>query len=131
MASTGYEVLSGSTLHQVHDATADEDPVEVPDEDANPEKEKEEDNDEVSYLGTSQPGQLGFGIPPASTDDAPISSKSKKKKQTKLKMDDKAEEAALCKKRKTDHEMACNTLYHEDYLAIQVLQSTTEPPQNW
>ena len=136
-ASTGYEVVSGSTLHQVH-VTVHEDPVDVqgPDEDAKIEKD-DEDDDEIWYLGTSQLGQLrvanpsGFGIPPANTDTAPVStsSKLKKKKQTKHKMDDKAEEAALHEKRKTDHEMARTTLYCENYPAIQMLHQYLNLPK--
>ena len=77
-----------------------------------------EDNngdDNIAYLGTSQPGELQAG-----TDTAPVL-KSKKKKSTKPKTEDKAEEVTLREKRKVDHEMAHHILYAEDFLAIQAL----------
>ena len=101
-ASTGYELASSSTLHQVHDVTAQDDPevIQDPDEDINL---GEDDNvdDDIAYLGTSQPGEL-----PAGTDTAPVLKFKKKKKPTKPKAEDKAEEAVLREKRKADHEMA-------------------------
>ena len=51
----------------------------------------------LPYLGTSQLGELQAG-----TDTAPVL-KSKKKKSTKPKTEDKAEEATLREKRKADH----------------------------
>ena len=61
VASTGYELASGSTLHQVHDVTAQDDPevIQDLDDDVNVDKDDEID-DEIAYLGTSQPGQLGI-----------------------------------------------------------------------
>ena len=121
VASTGYELASGSTLHQVHDATAQDDPEVIQDLDDNVDVDKDDEiDDEISYLGTSQPGQLGLGNLPADTDTAPVL-KSKKQKPTKPKTEDKATEAALHEKTKADHDMAHGTLYGEDYLAIQAL----------
>ena len=82
-ASTGYELASGSTLHQVHDATAQDDPevIQDPDEDIDLGEDDDVDDD-IAYLGTSQPGELAAG-----TDTAPVL-KSKKKKTTKPKTED-------------------------------------------
>ena len=67
-ASTGYELASGSTLHQVHDVTAQDDPevIQDPNEDVDL---GEDDNvdDDIAYLGTSQLGKLQAG-----TDTAPV-----------------------------------------------------------
>ena len=113
VASTGYELASSSTLHQVHDVTAQDDPevIQDPNEDVNL---GEDDNvdDDIAYLGTSQPGKLQAG-----TNTAPVL-KSKKKKSTKHKTEDKAEEVTLRERRKADHEMARHILYAEDFLAI-------------
>ena len=53
-ASTGYKLASGSTLHQVHNVAAQDDPevIQEPDEDADV---GEDDNvdDDITYLGTS------------------------------------------------------------------------------
>ena len=117
-ANTGYELASSSTLHQVHDATTQDDPEVIQDLDDDIDMEKDDKiDDEISYLGTSQPGQLGLGELPADIDTTPVL-KSKKQKSTKPKTEDKATEAA---KGKADHEMAHATLYSEDYPAIQVL----------
>ena len=117
VASTGYELASGSTLHQVHNVTAQDDPevIQEPDEDVNV---GEDDNvdDDIPYLGTSQLGELQAG-----TDTTPVL-KSKKKKSTKPKTEDKAKEATLRERRKADHEMAHHILYAEDFLAIQALR---------
>ena len=100
----------------MHNVTAQDDPevIQEPDEDVNV---GEDDNvdDDIAYLGTSQPGELQAG-----TDTAPVL-KSKKKKSTKPKTEDKAEEATLRERRKADHEMACHILYAKDFPAIQVL----------
>ena len=79
-ASTGYELASGSTLHQVHDVAAQDDPevIQEPDEDADVGEDNDVDDD-IAYLGTSQPGELQAG-----TDTAPVL-KTKKKKSTKPK----------------------------------------------
>ena len=57
VASTGYELVSSSTLHQVHDVTAQDDPevIEEPDDDV------DVGDDDIAYLGTSQPGELEAG----------------------------------------------------------------------
>ena len=110
-----------STLHQVHDVTAQDDPEVI--QDLNEDIDFEEDNDiddEITYLGTSQPGQSKLGDLPADTNMAPVP-KSKKKMPTKPKTDDKAEEVALREKRNADHNMARHILYTEDFLAIQEL----------
>ena len=129
VASTGYELASGSTLHQVHDVTAWDDPevIQDLDEDVNLGEDDEVD-DETAYLGTSQPGQLELGNLPADTDAAPVL-KSKKKKPTKSETDDKAEEAALREKRKTDYDMARDILYAEDLPAIQALHQCLNLPR--
>ena len=116
VASTSYELASSSTLHQVHDVTAQDDPevVQDPNEDVNLGEDDDVDDD-ITYLGTSQPGEL-----PAGTDTAPVL-KSKKKKPTKPKTEDKAEEVTLRERRKADHEMAHHILYAEDFPAIQAL----------
>ena len=75
------------------------------------------------YLGTSQPGELQAG-----TNTAPIL-KSKKKKSTKPKTEDKAEEATLRERRKADHEMAHRILYAEDFPAIQALRLCLNLPR--
>ena len=56
MASTGYEMALDSTLHQVYDVTAHEEPIDIqcPEEDAKGEKEDDEDDNEISYIGTTQ-----------------------------------------------------------------------------
>ena len=121
VASTGYELASGSTLHQVHDVTAWDDPEVIQDLDEDVDlAEDDEVEDEIAYLGTSLPGQPGLGDPPADTDAAPVL-KSKKKKPRTPKTDDKAEEAALQEKRKADHNMARGILYADDFPAIQAL----------
>ena len=122
-------MASGNTLHQVHDVTAWDDPevIQDPDEDVDLAEDDEVD-DEIAYLGTSQLGQLGLGNLPADTDPAPVL-KSKKKKPTKSKTDDKAEEAALREKTKADHDMACAFLYGEDFLAIQALRQHLNLPR--
>ena len=116
-ASTGYELASGSTLHQVHDVAAQDDPevIQEPDEDADVGEDDHVDND-IAYLGTSQPGKLQAG-----TDTTPVL-KTKKKKTTKPKTEDKAEKMALREKRKADHEMARRILYAEDFPAIQAIR---------
>ena len=115
-ASTGYELASGSILHQVHYVTAQDDPevIQDPDEDVDLGEDDDVDDD-IAYLGTSQPGEL-----PAGTDTAPVL-KSKKKKPTKPKTEDKAKEVTLRERRKADHEMAHRILYAEDFPAIQAL----------
>ena len=115
-ASTGYELASSSTLHQVHDDTAQDDPevIQDPDEDIDLGEDNDVD-DNIAYLVTSQPGEL-----PAGTDTALVL-KSKKKKSTKPKTEDKAKEVTLRERRKADHEMARCILYAEDFLAIQAL----------
>ena len=115
-ASTSYELASGSTLHQVHDVTAQDGPevIQEPDEDVDVGDDDDVDDD-ITYLGTSQLGELQAG-----TDTAPVL-KSKKKKSTKPKTEDKAEEVTLREKRKADHEMAHQILYAEDFPAIQAI----------
>ena len=115
-ASTGYELASSSTLHQVHDVTAQDNPevIQDPDEDVNLGEDDDVD-DNITYLGTSQPGKLLPG-----TNTSPVL-KSKKKKPTKPKTEDKAEEATLRERRKADHEMAHHILYAKDFPAIQAL----------
>ena len=115
MASTGYELASVSTLHQVHDVATQDDPevIQEPDEDADVGEDDDVD-DNIAYLGTSQPGELQAG-----TDTAPVL--KTKKKSTKPKTEDKAEEMALREKRKADHEMAHRILYAEDFPAIQAI----------
>ena len=115
-ASTGYKLASGSTLHQVHDVAAQDDPevIQEPDEDVDVGEDDDVDDD-ITYLGTSQPGELQAG-----TDTAPVL-KTKKKKSTKPKTEDKVEEMALREKRKADHEMARRILYAEDFPAIQAI----------
>ena len=109
-ASTGYKLASGSTVHQVHDVTAQDNPevIQEPDEDVDVGEDNDVDDD-ITYLGTSQPGELQAG-----TDTAPVL-KSKKKKPTKPRTEDKAKEVTLREKRKADHEMACHILYAEDF----------------
>ena len=116
-ASTGYELASGSTLHQVHDVTAQDDPevIQEPDEDVDVGEDNVVDDD-IAYLGTSQLGELQAG-----TNTAPVL-KSKKKKSTKPKTEDKAEEVTLRERRKADHEMAHHILYAKDFPAIQALR---------
>ena len=128
-ASTGYELASGSTLHQVHDVTAQDDPEVIQDlnEDINLGDDDDVD-DEIAYLGTSQPGQSDLSDLPAGANTTPVL-KSKKKKPTKPKTDDKAEEAALREKRKADHEMARHILYAEDFPAIQTLRQCLNLPR--
>ena len=119
-ASTGYELAFGSTLHQVHNVMARDDPEVIQDLDEDIDLGDDDDvDDEITYLGTSQPGQSDLGDLLAGTDTAPVL--KSKKKPTKPKTDDKAEEAALREKRKADHEMAHRILYAEDFLAIQTL----------
>ena len=98
VASTAYELASSSTLHQVHDVTAQDDPevIQEPDEDVDVGEDDDVD-DNFAYLGTSQLGELQAG-----TDTAPVL-KSKKKKSTKPRAEDKAEEVTLREKRKADH----------------------------
>ena len=117
VASTGYELASGSTLHQVHNVTAQDDPevVQEPDEDVDVGEDDDVDDD-IAYLGTSQPGELQAG-----TDTAPVL-KSKKKKSTKPRAEDKAKEVTLREKRKADHEMARRISYAEDFPAIQAIR---------
>ena len=116
-ASTGYELASSSTLHQVHDVTAQGDPevIQEPDEDVDVGGDDDVDDD-ITYLGTSQPGELQAG-----SNTAPVL-KSKKKKSTKPKTEDKAEEVTLRERRKADHKMARCILYAEDFPAIQALR---------
>ena len=123
-ARTGYELAYGSTLHQVHDATAQDDPevIQDPDEDIDLGEDNDVD-DNIAYLGTSQPGEL-----PAGTDTTPVL-KSKKKKSTKPKTEDKAKEMALREKRKADHEMAHQILYGNDFPAIQTLHQHLNLPR--
>ena len=85
VASTGYELASGSTLHQVHNVTAQDNPevIQEPNEDVDVGDDKDVDDD-IAYLGTSQLGELQAG-----TDTTPVL-KSKKKKSTKPKTEDKA-----------------------------------------
>ena len=115
--STGYELASSSTFHQVHDVTAQDDPevIQEPDEDIDV-GDNDDADDDIAYLGTSQPGELQAG-----TNTAQVL-KSKKKKSTKPKTEDKAEEATLREKRKADHEMAHRILYAEDFPAIQAIR---------
>ena len=114
-ASTGYELASGSTLHQVHDVAAQDDPevIQEPNEDADVGEDDDVDDD-ITYLGTSQPGELQAG-----TDTAPVL--KTKKKSTMPKTEDKVEEMALREKRKADHEMAHRILYAKDFPAIQAI----------
>ena len=123
-AGTGYELASGSTLHQVHDVTAQDDPevIQDPNEDINLGEDNDVDDD-IAYLGTSQLGELLAG-----TDTAPVL-KSKKKKPTKPKTEDKAEEVVLREKRRTDHEMAHHILYGDDFPAIQTLHQCLNLPR--
>ena len=67
-ASTGYELASGSTLHQVHNVTAQDNPevIQEPDEDVDVGEDDDVDDD-IAYLGTSQPGELQAG-----TNTAPV-----------------------------------------------------------
>ena len=88
--------------------------IQEPNEDIDVGKDDDVDDD-IAYLGTSQPGELQAG-----TDTAPVL-KSKKKKSTKPKTEDKAEEATLRERRKADHKMARHILYAEDFPAIQAL----------
>ena len=98
VASTDYELASGSTLHQVHNATAQDDPEVIQDIDDDDDMDKDDKiDDEIAYLGTSQPGQLGISNLPTDTDTAPVL-KSKKQKSTKPKTEDKATEAVLREK---------------------------------
>ena len=128
-ASTGYELASSSTLHQVHDVTAWDDPEVIQDLDDDVDfAEDEEVDDEITYLGTSQPGQSELGDLLANTDTAPVL-KSKKKKPTKPKTDDKAEEVTLREKRTADHDMAHRILYAEDFPAIQGLHQHLNLPR--
>ena len=115
VASTGYKLASGSTLHQVNDVAAQDDPevIQEPDEDADVGEDDDVDDD-IAYLGTSQLGELQAG-----TDTAPVL--KTKKKSTKPKTENKVEEMALREKRKADHEMACHILYAEDFPAIQAI----------
>ena len=127
-ASTGYELASGSTLHQVHDVTAQDDPEVIQDLNEDIDLGDDDDvDDNIAYLGTSQPGQSDLGDLPAGTDTAPVW-KSKKMKPTKPKTDDKAKEAALREKRKADHDMAHHILYAEDFPAIQTLHQCLNLP---
>ena len=114
--STGYELASGSTLHQVHDVTAQDDPevIQDPGEDIDLGEDDDVDDD-IAYLGTSQLGELQAG-----TNTTPVL-KSKKKKSTKPKTEDKAKEVTLRDRRKADHDMAYRILYTEDFPAIQAL----------
>ena len=122
-ASTGYELASGSTLHQVHDVAAQDDPevIQEPDEEVDV-GEDNNVNDDIAYLGTSQLGELQAG-----TDTAPVL--KTKKKTTKPKTDDKAKEMALREKRKADHEMAHCILYAEDFPAIQAIRLCLNLPR--
>ena len=124
VASTGYELASSSTLHQVHDVTAQDNPevIQDPDEDIDLGEDDDVDDD-ITYLGTSQPCELQAG-----TNTTPVL-KSKKKKSTKPKTEDKAEEATLRERRKADHEMAHCILYAEDFLAIQALRLCLNLPR--
>ena len=125
----GYELASGSTLHQVHDVTALDDPEVIQDLDEDIDLGDDDDvDDKIAYLGTSQPGQSELSDLPADTDTVPVL-KSKKKKPTKPKTDDKAEEAALGEKRKADHEMAHRILYAKDFPAIQTLHQHLNLPR--
>ena len=95
VASIGYELASGSTLHQVHDVTAWDDPEVIQDLNEDIEFVEDDDvDDEITYLETRQTGQSELGNLPADTDTTSVP-KSKKKKSTKSKTDEKAEEAAL------------------------------------
>ena len=128
-SSTGYELASSSTLHQGHNVTAWDDPEVIQDLDDDVYlTEDDEVDDEIAYLGTSQPGQSELGDLPADTNTTPVL-KSKKKKPTKPKTDDKAEEVALQEKRKADHDMACCILYAEDFPAIQELRQHFSLPR--
>ena len=147
MASPGYEMALGSTLHQVHDATAHEEPIDTQylNEEAKGEKDDNNEDDDIAYIGTTQMehprivNPLALGAPPADTEaqnTAPVSSssKSKKKKPIKPKVDDKtettkAEEAAFWEKRKTDQESACATLYCDDYPAFKALHQHLNLPK--
>ena len=62
VASTGYKLASSSTLHQVHDVTAQDDPevIQEPNEDVDVGEDNDVDDD-ITYLGTSQPGELQAG----------------------------------------------------------------------
>ena len=124
VASTGYELASGSTLHQVHDVTAQDDPevIQEPNEDVDVGEDDDVDNN-ITYLGTSQLGELQTG-----TDTAPVL-KSKKKKSTKPRTEDKAEKATMRDKRKADHKMAHCILYAEDFPAIQVIHLCLNLPR--
>ena len=85
-----------------------------------------EDNDvddDIVYLGTSQLGEFQAG-----TNTAP-GLKSKKKKSTKPRAEDKAEEATLREKRKADHEMAHCILYAKDFPAIQAIRLCLNLPR--
>ena len=123
-ASTGYELASGSTLHQVHDVTAQDDPevIQEPNEDVDVGEDDDVDDD-ITYLGTSQLGELQAG-----TNTTPVL-KSKKKKSTKPKTEDKAEEVTLRERRKADHEMAHRILYAKDFPAIQTLHLPLNLPR--
>ena len=123
-ASTGYELASGSTLHQVHNVAAQDDleVIQEPDEDADV-GEHDDVDDDIAYLGTSQLGELQAG-----TDTTPVL-KTKKKKSTKPKTEDKVEEMALREKRKADHEMAYRILYAKDFQAIQAIRLCLNLPR--
>ena len=123
VASTGYELASSSILHQVHNVAVQDDPevIQEPDEDADVGEDDDVDDD-IAYLGTSQPGELQAG-----TDTAPVL--KTKKKSTKSKTEDKAEEMALGEKRKADHEMAHRILYAEDFPAIQAIRLCLNLPR--
>ena len=124
VASTGYGLASGSTLHQVHNVTAQDDPevIQEPNEDVDVGEDDDVDDD-IAYLGTSQPGELQAG-----TDTTPVL-KSKKKKSTKPRTEDKAEEVTLREKRKADHKMAHCILYAEDFPAIQAIRLCLNLPR--
>ena len=116
VASTGYKLASSSTLHQVHDVTAQDYPEVIQELDEDVDVGEDDDvDDDIAYLGTSQPGELQAG-----TNTAPVR-KSKKKKSTKPRAEDKAEEETLREKRKADHEMARHILCAEDFPAIQAI----------
>ena len=103
VASTGLELAGSSTLHQVHDVTAHDDPEVIKDPNEDVDVGDDDDADDgIAYLGTSQ---LGESL--ADINAAPVL-KSKKKKSSKSKAEDKAEEALLREKRKADHEMGCH-----------------------
>ena len=129
VASTGYELASRSTLHQMHDVTTWDDPEVIQDLDEDIDLGDDDDvDDDITYLGTSQPGQSDLSKLPAGTNTAPVL-KSKKKKPTKPKTDDKAEEAALREKRKANHEMAHCILYDTDFPPIQTLRQCLNLPR--